>query len=165
MNKSIFLVIFVVFTGSFMHSNIYLWEQMTDSGPSCCLRFGGADICNPDTPCQHYMEADLAGIWQYASRLLSTERGAVEPYHTDLVQVTRYIRRSLNSPYVVVPYRLDQHRSVRFYHELIDAAVKSKDKGSPRGQTQKKQSQKYDYVTEYLIKLGLFIPHKKNNRL
>ena len=165
--RFIFLILglFVLF-GHAIESKAYLWEMLDDMGNSCCLHMDGVDICNPYVPCTHYMEADLLGIAQYINRLLTTDRGNLEPYRTLLIQVKRFIRTVLQDSYYVMTYQLDQYRSVQFYHELIDSASKGKDKSNSVSKLPaQKQSSKQDYVRERLIRLGLYHTHKKDKVL
>ena len=150
----LFLALFLV-QGQAL-GNIYLWQTDTEMGGSCCLHISGTDICNPQMRCTHYMRQDLSGILDYVVRLLATEKSRLEPYYTLLTHIKKYIREILSNPYNTLEYHSLEHRPVRFYHDIIDAALKQKD----NKQIAKPKPKQDEFVAQYLMKLGLLKKRK-----
>lgn len=152
MKKSIKFVTFI-FLLSF-HQNygwVYFWETSNDEGGYfCCLHVHGTDICNPEKRCTQAMQADLSGILDYVVRLLKTEKASIRPHNSILLQLKRFIRELMNNPYYTIQYRLLEHHSVKFYHEILNDAFKAKDVKT----ADKSKSKKEELVMKYLMKLG-----------
>lgn len=148
----------------------YLWEAYRDGERSCCLCIpgsNGGDFCNPYVPCTRNAAYDLHGIFDYVSRLLSVEKGSNFSYVKILENAQEFIRHALMSS-MRMYYRFDEHRKVKFYHEIVES-VKMSEKSSKAatsttsnasgGQKQKDE----DVVTAMLVKMGLawYYPSKE----
>lgn len=151
--KSLFIIIMSF--GHIAYSSVYLWQMYEESGESsCCFHMNSINICNPHKKCTKFLGNDLNGILDYIARILSSDKGAVEPHGIILKQVQRHIRLLLQNPYQVVSYRFDIKDTVPFYHDVIAQAAKSP-----------KQSEKTKPAgpNPYLVKLGLIhFVNKKN---
>ncbi len=136
---------------------VYLWQMKDEQSSSCCLHINNVDICNPDHPCTRFLGTDLNSISDYISRLLATEKGALDPHKTILTQIQRYIRTVLMSPYNTIAYRLDLRYAVPFYHDVIvtQSSKKQLEKAKP----------KVDEPHPLLVKLGLVRIINKKKRI
>ena len=150
-----FLFVVVLSLGQVAHSSVYLWQMHDEQGDSCCFHMDSINICDPYKPCTKFLGNDLNSILDYVSRILSTEKGTVEPHSIILKQIKRYVRSILSNPYQVISYRFDIKDTVPFYHDVIAQAAKAPkqpEKTKPAG------------PNPYLVKLGLihFVNNKKN---
>ncbi len=155
MFRSIIIVMSLfVFQGQ-MVSWVYLWEMREDASRSCCLHYGGIDIPNPYQPCTGFVKKDLSGIFDYVSRLATTEHAKLEPFQTILSELKQYIRSVLLSPHSTIGYQVPEYTSVKFYHDIIEATfLKTKDSKNSTTAAKAKTPQN-DFVAAYLCKLGL----------
>lgn len=136
-----------------LFSWVYLWEMREDANRSCCLHYCGVDICNPYKPCTRFTKIDLTGIFDYITRLASTEHAKLEPHVTILAQLKAYIRTVLYNPHKSLSYQIPEYTSVKFYHDIIEADfLKSKEK---KETVAKAKSIKDDPVAMQLVKMGL----------
>ena len=137
-----------------MLSFAYLFEARNEQGVSCCLNYCGLSFCNPYKPCTRYASLDLAGILEYVSRLSSIEHAKLEPHNTILLHVKQYIQSILSNRRVDVLYQIPQHVSIRFYHDIVEADYLKSKESKPSSQA-KSRAIKDNFVTAYLVKLGL----------
>ncbi len=135
-----------------------MWEVTNQSGQSCCLHYCGTDICNPDQPCSGFLKKDLQGILDYIVRLSTIDSAKIEPHRTFIAQLKQYIQSLLLSPFNSIAYQNPEPRSVQFYHEILEAcATKTKDgkQNASSASTAKAKGGQNDYVTQYLVRMGL----------
>ncbi|MBP6892343.1 hypothetical protein KBB68_02055 [Candidatus Babeliales bacterium] len=161
-------IIFITFILFGYIKPCYLWEMYRDDERSCCLYLNGADICNPYVPCTRNAAYDLNGIFDYSLRLLLVDKGSAYPYHKILEQAQEFIRHAMMSG-MRMYYRFDEHRKVKFYHEIAEATKAlektSKTSSSANGvnmTTAKKNDE--DVVTAMLVKMGLAWYYNPQNK-
>lgn len=155
MKNAIFLV--SLFCASMLES-CYLWESYRDHERSCCLFINGVDYCNPYVPCTRNIAYDLTKLNDYLGRILQVDKGLTFSYHAALQQAQEFIKQALNARWNIA-YRFDTpQRSVKFWHEIAEAAraieKNSKPTAAAASTTTEKQN-KEEAVLAYLMKLGL----------
>lgn len=151
-----------------IHSyQVYLWESLQNGERSCCLSLT-ADFCNYGVPCTKNVYSDLAGIYNYVTRVLTASKGNSFSYTKLLLQAQYYLRHALSHSLVQLNYKRDVYREVVFFHEASDMlANKTPDKSakasSPSTATSSAtdKAKADDVIWRYMVKLGLARPHKK----
>ncbi len=164
--KFINIALFV--TMSFMSdrvqgAGIYLWEYHEDGERSCCLYMSGTDFCNPNVPCTKHFYADMSGILDYITRLLSTEKGGSLSYSTILKQAQYFIRHMQTSSFRDLSYHFNVQRPVQFFHNMPEPSKSAKSSTASASSTSTAAADKAkgeDKVLAYLIKLGVARPLK-----
>ena len=146
-------LVWICFSGQVQASGPYLWQFNDGTDHACCLYFSGEDVCNPNSYCTRSLQADLSGISDYITRVLSTENGEAAFYSTFLHQVQFYIRHAMTS-FCGLSYRFSEQRIIQYFHNMT--AQKQKDKTTKFAGAANNKNE--DMVLKYLIKLGIARP-------